>query len=80
MHGETLAEIWDSYRAILPPNASRTQVVETKRAFYAGAAAFFDLMSNAAAGSPTDEAGAAAIEAIYQEAVAFAQSVAAGEA
>lgn len=31
-----LAELWESYKKILPPDASPNQIIETRRAFYAG--------------------------------------------
>lgn len=35
---ETVREMWQDYaRAVLPRNASPTQVIETRRAFYGGA-------------------------------------------
>lgn len=35
-----LAVAWDSYRRVIPADAPRVQLVETRRAFYAGAQAF----------------------------------------
>jgi hypothetical protein len=41
---------WESYRLqVLPVDASRTQVRETKRAFFAGAAGVMAIMRNLAA-------------------------------
>jgi hypothetical protein len=34
---KALAEAWESYRRLLPPDTSPTQLEETQRAFYAGA-------------------------------------------
>jgi hypothetical protein len=42
----TFFEEWKSYRQrVVPPTAGRVQVLETKRAFYAGAQAFLALTS-----------------------------------
>jgi len=76
----TIAAEWDYYRQrVVPATASRTQVVETKRAFYAGATVA--LASVYAVGKEdvaiTD--GMATIEALLKEASAFAASVRAGE-
>ena len=44
-------KLWESYRAIVPVEASHAQVLETKRAFFAGALA----MWNAAMGNLFEE-------------------------
>lgn len=35
---------WEAYRAILPKDASATQIIETRRAFYAGAQCLMHLL------------------------------------
>ncbi len=39
-------ELWQSYQKILPKDAGITQIIETRRAFYAGASALFYLILN----------------------------------
>jgi hypothetical protein len=48
MDKELLIEkAWLSYRQkVIPPNAGETQVTESRRAFYAGAAALFNTFMN----------------------------------
>lgn len=54
-----LEEQWLKLRELaIPPDAPARQLIEMRRAFYAGAAAFFDIQLNAYDGStpePTDE-------------------------
>lgn len=38
---EVLKSLWLTYKAILPNTAGATQIIETRRAFYAGADALF---------------------------------------
>src|SRR5688572_7099004 len=35
---------WDTYRVVMPKDAGATQIIETRRAFYAGAQALLHLM------------------------------------
>jgi hypothetical protein len=67
----TIGEAWASYAgAILDPIAAGdTQREETKRAFYAGAAAMFGAMLNAA--ELEDDPAAARVEALDRELVDY---------
>ena len=40
-----LKEAWEGYKKILPRDASNTQIVETRRAFYAGAQTLLAIMA-----------------------------------
>ncbi len=46
MATERIKKIWETYRAILPKDASANQIIETRRAFYAGADALFVTILN----------------------------------
>jgi hypothetical protein len=77
-----IAEQWNDYLArVIPPNASKLQIKETKRAFYAGAHSL--LMAVCASVSAGDETTPADIEImtdIQAEAEAFAEDLKAGRA
>lgn len=78
----SLAQEWDQFaRNILPPNASEVQRVETRRAFYAGAATMFGLMTGGldADHEPTD-LDVAYVESLNQEIAAFSRDLAEGNA
>ena len=45
-----IEEYWNSYRAILPKDAGATQIIETRRAFYAGAEALYAALMRGWAG------------------------------
>jgi hypothetical protein len=48
-YGTTLAEQWQSYEAgVIPRTASPVQRVESRRAFYAGAQALFEILTRGA--------------------------------
>lgn len=75
---QTFADEWKSYYDTLlaPINTGANQVQETRRAFYAGAAAMLGAISRASAECGDDEdAGAAVIEKLHQELVAFSSKV-----
>jgi hypothetical protein len=46
-----IREQWETYRLIIPRDASKAQLIETRRAFYAGAGALFELVTNLSEGS-----------------------------
>jgi len=73
---ETLRDGWQSYaREVLPPDAGRTQYVETRRAFYAGAFVALCLMGKTTEAGTTDEQAEAAFRGWLAEAIEFANSV-----
>ena len=70
---------WLEYHLrVIPSNASRTQVRETRRAFYAGAEAMFTLVRLFSEG--TKEEGAAELDRISDELVEFCKQIAKGRA
>jgi hypothetical protein len=73
----TISSMWGNYqRNVLPPEAGPEQLIETRRAFYAGAHAFFLLISggldNDANPTPAD---VAYVESLRQEVGDFVQQV-----
>jgi hypothetical protein len=44
MNERLIEKGWQSYRALLPPNAPEVQIRETRQAFYGGAAILFEAM------------------------------------
>lgn len=74
MKAETVAESFDTYRAkVLPADASDVQVVECRRAFYAGA--YFMLMNglyNVGDEATSEEDGIAVLEELKAECETFA--------
>lgn len=79
----SLADEWKEFeRKILDPvNAGKTQRSETRRAFYAGAATFFDLQTG---GFDTDhdptELDLQYISSLHEELREFARDIARGKA
>lgn len=69
----TFFEVWKSYRQrVLPPTAGSVQVLETKRAFYAGAVAFQSLMFKTLSPGPLPTDGdMAAMNRIANELIEF---------
>jgi hypothetical protein len=66
--------LWDSYqRDVLPPTASEVQRTETRRAFYAGAAAMFGAMIAATdtPGPDATDADVACVDALVAEVKEF---------
>jgi hypothetical protein len=77
----TLAEQWQTYAAqVLPANASRTQRIETRRGFYAGAQALLALINGVSIDDVSIDQGAAMLELLHQELLAFGNDVQAGRA
>jgi hypothetical protein len=78
-----LEEQWNTYRAqVMPADAHPTQVIETRRGFFAGAAAFFGIQ-NAAYDGSTPEPTAEDLQVITdlgQELLDFAEKIQAGVA
>lgn len=78
----TLAQEWTQFeRSVLPRVVGKVQRVETRRAWYAGAASMLALLSGGldADHEPTD-LDVAYLEALYQEIVAFSQALGEGKA
>jgi hypothetical protein len=74
MRLETVAESWTTYRTkVLPPDASDGQVIECRRAFYAGVYfCLLNLMHNIGDDSTDEEQGIAELEKLKAECEAFA--------
>jgi hypothetical protein len=78
----TLADQWEKYRAaVLHPKAPPNQIIETRRAFYAGALATLTLQI-AVIGHPdiSEAAALALIQSWHDECASFARQVTAGQA
>lgn len=73
MELETVAQMWRSYESnVMPKDPSPIQVQETRRAFYAGALALFNVASyGIGAPSVSSEDGVAYLERIETEMNAF---------
>jgi hypothetical protein len=73
----TLADQWSAYAAeVLPAGASDVQKIETKRGWYAGAAAMFGLLTGGLdEDSEPTEMDVEYMESIYQELNFFARQV-----
>jgi hypothetical protein len=77
-----LQEKWDAYAAqVIPQTASRVQVQETRRAFYAGAMAYLTLLLSHLTpdAEPTQE-DVSLLERLNAELDAFAADVTGGRA
>lgn len=78
---KTVREQWESYRRqVVPAGAMPIQVMVCRRAFYAGAEAFFALTLNVSGDDISDDAGAEYLETLRQELQAFAKDVEKGRA
>jgi hypothetical protein len=75
MPSHRIAAQWESYRKnVIPPGAPEVQVTECRRAFLAGAAAFFNEIQNVLSPS-TDvtDADVAQLDGLVQELRAMAE-------
>ncbi len=77
---ETVAELWESFRAILPPDAPAMQVIETRRAFYAACCGMLSIMRAIGNDDVSEEVGVAHLESMARELVAFQDDLRAGRA
>jgi hypothetical protein len=72
----TIAEEWEGYReAVIPKNAGEVQIMETRRAFYAGALALSTLIAGF-----SDKESDAEADRLLDELVAFNEMVKDGKA
>lgn len=73
----TVAALWDSYLSeVVPKKAMPNQIIETERAFYAGANALFRMIINRLeSGEEPTEADLKFIDEINNELVAFVKNV-----
>lgn len=78
---KTVAEQWKSFRdEVMPPNVSRIQQQEMRRAFYAGAQALLTLMVVNVTDEMSDEEGGEYTNSLSEELMAFAKDVKEGRA
>lgn len=71
-----LDALWQSYRAILHRDVDATQVIETRRAFYAGAQALYhSMMANLDPDEEPTEADMERMQGIHDELHEFAELV-----
>ena len=76
-----IARQWQQFeRSSIPKTAPPIQRQEMRRAFYAGAAALLHLAKGLGDDELTEDAGAAALEAMQQEIMEFFDRVAEGKA
>lgn len=69
-----LLEEWERYRRqVIPANAGRVQVEETRRAFYGGAGNMFALLTNSVSEGDSEPSAAdlALLEGLQAELLAF---------
>jgi hypothetical protein len=72
---------WESYRTqVLPKHAPPIQIMECRRAFYAGAEAFFRCVFDVSGADVSEDAGAEYLETLNQELQRFGHDVANGKA
>jgi hypothetical protein len=72
---------WESYRTqVLPKDAPPIQIMECRRAFYAGSEAFFRCVFDVSGDDVSEDAGAEYLETLNQELQAFGRDVGAGKA
>lgn len=77
----TIQAVWDKYQKdVLPQGCSQIQLQETRRAFYAGAAAVLGITLELAVIDIDDDAGAAIIEGLHVESANFVNDVMEGRA
>lgn len=76
----TIAGGWGDYRRmVMPPAVSSLQLLETRRAFYAGCLHMLHLMRSCAPDTVSEDAGAAYLEARDRELREFYASLDRGE-
>lgn len=77
---KTIAQGWATYvERVVPAEASDTQIMETKRAFYAGAHQTLCTMGHVSDTMGEDDA-VTAIESMHKEGEAFAEDIKNGKA
>lgn len=68
--------LWQSYRKILAPDVGATQVIETRRAFYAGAQGLFHaILAGLDSGTEPTDADLARMDEIHAELTEFCELV-----
>lgn len=72
---KTIAEAWLSYRLNMPRVCGLTQLRETRRAFYAGAAAYYGILMEMANSNASDDIGATLTGQLHGELAAFQQLI-----
>lgn len=79
---ELIAAEWQSYLTeVVPKDASTVQITETRRAFYSGALAFFNVLANKVSpGVEPTKADMALMNQLKAELNDFAAKVASGRA
>lgn len=71
----TIAEKWDGYAAdVVPKNAPKVQISETRQAFYAGAAAILGIMAGLGENT-SEDAGAAILAGLHDEIRMFMKTI-----
>lgn len=81
MPATTMKALWESYRIVLPANASPTQIIETRRAFYAGAGALLAaILASLTPGPEPQEADLAMMDSVHAELTQFAKDISEGKA
>lgn len=71
-----IQQAWDSYlQAVVPVGAPAVQLTECKRAFFAGAAAAFDVFTAIGDDAVSEDEGVTRLEELSQEMQAFVATV-----
>lgn len=77
----TIQQEWESFRdEVIPDDAPNIQIIEMRRAFYAGAQAVLNLQIAITGPEISEDAGAAIIEGWHDELRIFADQVRKGKA
>lgn len=80
-NSNTMQEAWESYKKmVIPPNAHPTQIKETRRAFYAGAAGQCEIFIQLSNGNHSTKVITAIVNGLREEIVGFSEQVIKGEA
>lgn len=76
----TIQAAWESYKAqVVPKDASKTQVIETRRAFYAGCQTILGITFNIGDESISQDAGVQMIETLHLECGLFLKGIKSGD-
>jgi hypothetical protein len=76
----TIQSSWESYQAqVMPKDAPDVQVIETRRAFYAGCQTILGIMYGIGDDSISEDAGIQMIETLHQECQLFLSGIKRGD-
>lgn len=77
----SIQEQWEAFSAlVIPKGASKTQITEMRRAFYAGAESVLRIQWAIGDSAISEDAGVAILEGVHDECRRFADDVSNGKA